>query len=83
MKYFEHNGLLYHCDNIFNYKATDRDGSLYLFQKKPNMRLEFKCNNLSYGGYWGAGYNGNYAARVYLEHQNPCKNWMNSLKILL
>ena len=40
-----------------------------------------KRNNLGCGGYWGAGYNGNYAYQVYLKNQQPCQEWKKNIKI--
>ena len=44
MKYFEVDGVPYHCDEVFNWVAVDKDGSICLYQNKPTRYLEI--------GYW-------------------------------
>ena len=46
MRYFELLGVLYHCDEIFNWVAVDRDGSIWLYEDKPDV-----C---PVGNYWDA-----------------------------
>jgi hypothetical protein len=59
MKYFRDqiSGLDYHTDGSYDYAATDRDGSLYLYQNKPETReaLEVVDKKCFLGGYWTGG----------------------------
>lgn len=72
MKYFRHNRLDYHCSDIFNWKAVDRDGTLFLYQNEPFTRTK----------YWTSGHTDSYDYRVYVENQVMCDSWLNTLERL-
>lgn len=85
MKYFKVSNTWYHCDNIFNWKAVDADGSLYLFQNEP-----FPRKNTDY---WTSGHTDSRDYRVYLVEGDGVHNvlvpykpltldWLDSLEEL-
>ena len=53
MKYFNDpiTGLDWHCDDIFNWVAIDKDSSLFVYQNEPFKRINVdgSCN------YWSGG----------------------------
>ena len=69
MKYFRYKGLDYHCSDVFNWKAVDKDGALFLYQKKPFTRKR----------YWTSGHTDSYDYRVYVANLEPYDNWRDSL----
>ena len=71
MKYFSTKGIDYHCSDIFNWMAIDKDGSVYLYQNKPFLRLE--C------GYWTSGHTDSYDYHLYTDPTLKCPNWLNTL----
>ena len=69
MKYFRHKGLDYHCSDIFNWMAIDRDGAVFLYEKEPFYRDR----------YWTSGHTDSYDYRVYTGLIKPCNYWRASL----
>lgn len=71
MKYFSVKDRDYHCDDIFNWVAIDKDGSAFLYQNKPFVRLE--------EGYWTSGHTDSYDHYVFISGIKPCPNWLHTL----
>lgn len=68
-KYFQVDGKDYSCDGIFNYKATDENGSIWLFELEPTCRIV--------KGYW-ANPVGSYGHQTSIS-QLYNSDWMTSL----
>lgn len=69
MKYFKVNGINYHCSDLFNYAAVDKNGSIYVYQNSPEIRLE--------KGYWSGGYKSQDVCVVQCD--DFCCNWGHTL----
>ena len=50
LKYFQIEDRLYHCSNVFNYCAVDKNLTVWLYGNKPILKLEkdhWSSNNTS------------------------------------
>ncbi len=74
MKYFRFKGKDYHCDDVFNWFAIDKDGTTWLFEKKPTLKIE--------EGYWTSGHTDSFDMQVWQKEYTNNPYWISTLQKL-